>query len=95
MFANTLRTLAGPAAAHGGVDRLDQLAPDLDADERGLRICARPIDQEVRLGGAELDLERAPRCGFDARHVGDLEQVRLERVDVLADPHRQPRSGVP
>ena len=35
-----------------------------------------------------------PGLGLDARDVGDVEQVRLERVDVLADAHggrRQPR----
>ena len=37
MLANTLRTLVGPRRRARRVDRVDQLAPDLDADERGRR----------------------------------------------------------
>ena len=94
MLANTLRTLAGPPAAHRGVDRVDQLAPDLHADERGRPVVARPVDQEVGLRRPQLDLQRAPGLDLDPRDVRDVEQVRLERVDVLADAHggrRQPR----
>src|SRR6185295_15756590 len=46
------------------------------------------VDQEVRLGGAQLDLQRPPRFDLDPRHVGDVQQVGLQRVDVLADPHQ-------
>ena len=52
------------------------------------RVLASPVNQEVCLRGTQLDLQRAPGGCLDARHVGDVEQVGLQRVDVLADSHR-------
>ena len=67
MLAKTLRTLSSPAARAGAVGARHDLAPDLDAHETAPAIGAREIDEEVRLGRAELDLEAAARAASATR----------------------------
>ena len=84
-----------PAAGAQGVGLFGQLAPDLDADEQRVAVGGRAFDQEVRLRRPQLHLQGAPGAGVDARDVGDVEQVRLQRVDVLANAHAPCSSELP
>ena len=94
MLANTLRTLARPAAAHAALAASTSSrristptnAVVRSSRARSIRKCASADPSSTSSGAPGLDL--------DARDVGDVEQVRLQRVDVLANAHgrrRQPR----
>ena len=85
MLAKTRADVGDPRLHEAGVRDFDEVAANLDPHEQRLAIGARAVDQEVRLGGAELDLDGAARRCLDARDVRDLEQIRLQRVDVLTD----------
>src|SRR5439155_5805858 len=68
------------------VDPRDELFADLEADVRAIRIEPRALEQELRLGAADLDLDRP--AGHERRALAaELLEVRAERIDVLADPH--------
>src|SRR3569623_396751 len=87
------------------------LAPDFHAHQGRLRDDGRPLDQELRLGRPQLDFQEAARWRLDAGDALDLEQIGLQRVDVLADlrhpshprrgaegsgaSHSNPASGIP
>jgi hypothetical protein len=73
------------AAGAVGIGGLDQLPPDLDPHEQRARLDGRPIQEEMSLRRAQLDLQRLSRRRRDARDVRDLEQVGLQRIDVLAN----------
>ncbi len=68
------------------VDELDEIFADLEPDVRAIRILRRALEQELRIGAADFDLELAR--GIERRALAaKLLEEDLERVDVLADPH--------
>ena len=59
MLQKTARRLSSPASAALRVDLVDERLADLEPEEVGLGMVRRALEQEARVGAAELDLDVA------------------------------------
>src|SRR5439155_14190618 len=73
-------------ALRAAVDERHQILADLEADVRAARIDRGPLEQELRVGASDLDLDRPARRELRPL-ASKVFEVQAERVDVLADPH--------
>jgi hypothetical protein len=73
--------------ARAAIDDRDQVLANLESDVLMLRRTRGALEQELRIGASDLDLERTPG---DQRRPDPSKplEVQPERVDVLPDPHR-------
>jgi hypothetical protein len=65
---------------------VDEVLADLEADILPRRIRGRTLEQELRIGTADLELERTRWIEHGLRAAERLEEG-VPRIDVLPDPH--------
>ena len=74
-----------PERAGTPVHERHQIFADLEPDVEPRWIARRALEQELRLGAADLDLDRPT---IERRPIAtEPREVQLVRIDVLPDPH--------
>ena len=90
-WQNTACTGA-PSTSRALVDELDEVLADLEADVVALRLDRRALEQELRVGAADLDLElaRGASSGFAPRNFWKNTSSGLTcwRIRTLTSAHR-------
>src|SRR4029079_84972 len=77
-----------PRALRSPVHVVHQLAPDLEADVGAVRLTRGALEQELRLGAADLDLDRPAGRQLGAAPAKRFE-AEAERIDVLPPARHQ------